>query len=140
MVAPRGCSCHTSIFGRAPSGCAASRSSSATSRDSGNSSATTIAVIRGMSSAIKAIDRMSPQSARLEWRVATVTAIRDETPHARTLVLRVPDWPGHRAGQHVDVRLVAEDGYEAQRSYSIASAPENDVVELTVERIDNAEV
>ena len=77
---------------------------------------------------------------RLEWRVATVTSVRDETPHARTIVLEVPDWPGHRAGQHVDVRLVAEDGYEAQRSYSIASPPESAAVELTVERIANAEV
>ena len=78
--------------------------------------------------------------ARLEWRVATVASIRDETPHARTFVLRIPDWPGHRAGQHVDVRLVADDGYEAQRSYSIASAPESSMVELTIERIENAEV
>jgi len=77
---------------------------------------------------------------RLEWRVATVTSVRDETPQARTIVLDVPDWPGHRAGQHVDVRLVAEDGYEAQRSYSIASPPESATVELTVERIANAEV
>jgi ferredoxin-NADP reductase len=78
--------------------------------------------------------------ARLEWRVATVASIRDETPHARTLALHIPDWPGHRAGQHVDIRLVADDGYEAQRSYSIASPPESSMVELTVERIENAEV
>src|SRR5215475_10312302 len=78
--------------------------------------------------------------ARLEWRVAKVVATRDETPSTRTLVLDVPGWPGHRAGQHVDVRLVAEDGYEAQRSYSIASPPESATVELTVERIANAEV
>ncbi|HSA56585.1 MAG TPA: ferredoxin reductase [Gemmatimonadaceae bacterium] len=77
---------------------------------------------------------------RLEWRVATVREARDETPRARTLVLDVPDWPGHRAGQHVDVRLVAEDGYEAQRSYSIASAPEDPHVALTIERLENAEV
>ena len=77
---------------------------------------------------------------RLEWRVATVSAIRDESRSARTLVLDVPQWPGHRAGQHVDVRLVAEDGYQAQRSYSIASPPEQRSVELTIERIENAEV
>jgi ferredoxin-NADP reductase len=77
---------------------------------------------------------------RLEWRVATVTNVRDETPHARTIVLDVPEWRGHRAGQHLDVRLIAEDGYEAQRSYSIASPPESGSVELTVERIENAEV
>ena len=77
---------------------------------------------------------------RLSWQVATVVDVRVETPRARTLVLDVPQWAGHRAGQHVDVRLVAEDGYEAQRSYSIASAPEDERVELTVERIDDAEV
>ena len=78
--------------------------------------------------------------ARLTWRVATVVAIRDETARARTLVLDVPGWPGHRAGQHVDVRLVAEDGYQAQRSYSIASPPEDPTVALTVERIGDGEV
>lgn len=64
----------------------------------------------------------------------------EETPHARTLALDVPGWPGHRAGQHVDVRLTAEDGYQAQRSYSIASAPELDAVELTVVLVDDGEV
>ena len=77
---------------------------------------------------------------RLEWRVATVADVRDETPHARTILLDVPQWPGHRAGQHVDVRLVAEDGYQAQRSYSIASAPEDATVALTIERLDDGEV
>jgi ferredoxin-NADP reductase len=85
-----------------------------------------------------ATERVAP--ARLEWRVATVLEARDETPRARTLVLDVPGWPGHRAGQHVDVRLVAEDGYEAQRSYSIASAPEDPHVTLTIERLPDAEV
>jgi ferredoxin-NADP reductase len=65
----------------------------------------------------------------------------DETPRVRTLLLDVPDWPGHQAGQHVDVRLTAPDGYQAQRSYSIASAPdEGDHVALTVERIEDGEV
>lgn len=77
---------------------------------------------------------------RLNWQVATVVDVRNETSRARTLVLDVPEWPGHRAGQHVDVRLVAEDGYQAQRSYSIASPPEDASVSLTVERIDGAEV
>lgn len=72
--------------------------------------------------------------------MATVTDVRTETSLARTLVLDVPQWPGHRAGQHVDVRLVADDGYQAQRSYSIASPPEEPSVALTVERIENAEV
>lgn len=79
-------------------------------------------------------------AARITWREATVAAVRDETPHARTLVLDIPDWPGHAAGQHLDVRLTAEDGYQAERSYSIASAPEDDHVALTIERIDDGEV
>ena len=77
---------------------------------------------------------------RLEWRVARVVDVHDETPHARTLVLDVPQWPGHRAGQHVDVRLVADDGYQAQRSYSIASPPEDAHIALTVERLGDGEV
>jgi ferredoxin-NADP reductase len=63
-----------------------------------------------------------------------------EAPKVRTLVLDIPDWPGHQAGQHVDVRLTAEDGYQAQRSYSIASAPEAGHVELTVEELEDGEV
>jgi ferredoxin-NADP reductase len=72
--------------------------------------------------------------------VATVAAVRAETAAARTLVLDVPEWPGHLAGQHVDVRLTAEDGYTTQRSYSIASAPEPSTVELTVQAVDGGEV
>jgi ferredoxin-NADP reductase len=81
-------------------------------------------------------------SGRLIWRAATLAEARWETPTARTLVLDVPDWPGHAAGQHIDVRLTADDGYRAQRSYSIASAwphPE-DKVELTIQRLDDGEV
>ena len=63
-----------------------------------------------------------------------------ETPHVSTLVFEVPEWPGHLAGQHVDVRLTAEDGYQAQRSYSIASPPEDGAVALTVERLEEGEV
>ena len=77
---------------------------------------------------------------RLPWREATIRAIRAETPSAKTLVLDVPGWPGHAAGQHVDIRLTAEDGYQAQRSYSIASAPGSGELELTVELIDDGEV
>jgi ferredoxin-NADP reductase len=77
---------------------------------------------------------------RLAWQVASVVETRQETPRAHTLVLDVPGWRRHRAGQHVDIRLVAEEGYQAQRSYSIASAPENPHVELTVERLDDGEV
>ena len=71
--------------------------------------------------------------------MAQVTEARPETPSVRTIALAPDDWPGHRAGQHVDVRLTAEDGYQAQRSYSIASAPESGL-ELTVERLDDGEV
>jgi ferredoxin-NADP reductase len=77
---------------------------------------------------------------RLQWMTATVREVVEETPHARSLVLDVPGWPDHRPGQHVDVRLTAEDGYQAQRSYSIASGPETSGVTLTVERIDEGEV
>lgn len=80
------------------------------------------------------------QPARLEWRTARVVETRRETPRVRTLVLDVPDWPGHHAGQHVDVRLTADDGYQAQRSYSIASAPGVAGVEVTVERLSDGEV
>jgi ferredoxin-NADP reductase len=76
----------------------------------------------------------------LIWRVATIVESRPETPRANTLVLAVPGWPGHLAGQHVDVRLTAEDGYQAQRSYSIASAPEAEALELTIERLPGGEV
>jgi ferredoxin-NADP reductase len=74
------------------------------------------------------------------WRPAEIREVIRETPSAATLLLDVPNWPGHRAGQHVDVRLTAEDGYRAQRSYSIASAPEDGVPAITVERLDDGEV
>lgn len=78
---------------------------------------------------------------RIAWRVGTVVALRDETARAKTIMLDVPDWPGHWAGQHVDVRLTAPDGYSAVRSYSIASAPNSGThVEVTVERLPDGEV
>jgi ferredoxin-NADP reductase len=76
---------------------------------------------------------------RLTWLAASVAGAVVETPRVRTLELGIPGWPGHRAGQHLDVRLTAEDGYQAQRSYSIASAP-GDGVALTIERLDDGEV
>ena len=76
---------------------------------------------------------------RLTWQTATVTAARWETPSVRTIELDVPSWPGHRAGQHLDVRLTAEDGYSAERSYSIATAA-GEGVAITVERLDDGEV
>ena len=78
---------------------------------------------------------------RLSWRLGRVTRRIEETPRVRTLVLGVTGWPGHLAGQHVDVRLTAEDGYQAQRSYSIASPPEaGEELAVTVERIEDGEV
>src|SRR5918997_5442054 len=78
---------------------------------------------------------------RLSWVLASVVEIVVETPRTKTLVLHVPGWPGHRPGQHLDVRLTADDGYQAQRSYSIASPPEDgDRLALVVERLDDGEV
>jgi ferredoxin-NADP reductase len=78
---------------------------------------------------------------RLSWRLGRVAKRLDETSRVRTVVLAVPGWPGHLPGQHVDVRLTADDGYQAQRSYSISSAPEDrEQLALTVERIDDGEV
>jgi ferredoxin-NADP reductase len=78
---------------------------------------------------------------RLSWRFGEVVELIDETPRVRSLVLTVPGWPGHLAGQHVDVRLTADDGYQAQRSYSIASAPDTkELLTITVERLADGEV
>lgn len=77
---------------------------------------------------------------RLSWRAAEVVEIRPETSRTKTIAFDVPGWTGHKAGQHVDVRLTAEDGYQAQRSYSIASSADEATVELTVERLDDGEV
>jgi ferredoxin-NADP reductase len=77
----------------------------------------------------------------LAWQLATVTAVRDETPSVRTFTLEVPDWGGHRPGQHIDLRLTAEDGYSVERSYSIASEPDRaGEIDITVERIPDGEV
>ena len=77
---------------------------------------------------------------QLKWQLGTVLEIRQETPRVKSLILDVPEWTTHLAGQHVDVRLTAEDGYQAQRSYSIASPPEDTSLMLTVERIEDGEV
>lgn len=77
---------------------------------------------------------------QLKWQLATVIEIRQETPRVKSLILDARDWTTHFAGQHVDVRLTAEDGYQAQRSYSIASPPEDTFLMLTVERLEDGEV
>jgi ferredoxin-NADP reductase len=74
------------------------------------------------------------------WRIGTVRAVRPENTHASSVSFAIPGWPGHLAGQHVDVRLTAEDGYEAQRSYSIGSPPEAPELMLTIERLEDGEV
>lgn len=83
--------------------------------------------------------------ASINWQLATVAQIRAETPRVRSFTLALPDWGGHLPGQHVDIRLTAEDGYQAQRSYSIASEPQADParaaqIELGVERVGDGEV
>jgi len=77
---------------------------------------------------------------RLTWRIGEVTALVDETPRVRSITMTCPGWPGHRPGQHVDLRLTAEDGYQAQRSYSIARPAEGELVTITVEIVDDGEV
>ena len=76
---------------------------------------------------------------RLTWQVATVSQLVDETATVRTIDLQVPDWAGHQAGQHLDIRLTGDDGYRAERSYSIASAP-GEPLAITVERLEDGEV
>ena len=83
---------------------------------------------------------MSSRGPLLAWRVGEVADIVHETPKVASLVIDVPGWPGHLAGQHVDVRLTADDGYQAQRSYSIASPPEEQRLSITVERLEDGEV
>jgi ferredoxin-NADP reductase len=83
----------------------------------------------------------APARPTLDWQLATVNAVRDETLTVRSFTLGLPGWPGHRPGQHVDLRLTAEDGYSVERSYSIASEPEQaGEVDITVERIEGGEV
>ena len=78
---------------------------------------------------------------RLSWQLGEVLTTQAETARTKSITLALPTWRGHRAGQHVDVRLTAEDGYQAERSYSIASPPEEQPhVRLTVERLDDGEV
>ena len=83
---------------------------------------------------------MKAPSEHLAWREASVTRIVAETPRVKSYFLKVPGWHGFIAGQHLDVRLIAPDGYQAQRSYSIASAPEDPEVELVIERLEEGEV
>jgi ferredoxin-NADP reductase len=83
---------------------------------------------------------VAAQPRKLLWRLGEVVDVVPETPRTKSLILEVPGWEGHRAGQHVDVRLTAPDGYRAQRSYSVASAPEDGRLALTVDRLEEGEV
>jgi ferredoxin-NADP reductase len=94
----------------------------------------------GASSATGGTSAVAVQLYRTLWRLAEVVEVVTETPRTKSLVLDVPDWEGHEAGQHVDVRLTAEDGYQAQRSYSIGSAPGDERLVLTVDRLEDGEV
>jgi len=77
----------------------------------------------------------------IAWRLATIEGVHDETPSVKSFSLAIPGWPGHRPGQHIDLRLTAADGYSVERSYSIASEPERaGLVDLTIERIEDGEV
>jgi len=82
----------------------------------------------------------APPARRLAWRSAHVREIVSENYRVNSIILQVDGWEGHLPGQHVDIRLTSEDGYQAQRSYSIASSPEDDLLTLTVERVENGEV
>jgi ferredoxin-NADP reductase len=94
----------------------------------------------GKSKDTTVIEAAAAPMRRLEWQLAEVREIVVETPRVKSLRLHVPDWQGHVPGQHVDIRLTAEDGYQAQRSYSIASPPEDELLTLTVEEVENGEV
>src|SRR2546422_9378688 len=105
------------------------------SRASGRPTATTITATPGASSGTGGTDI----ARTLNWQLGEVAEVVQETPRVASLVLEMPDWPGHLAGQHVDVRVTAEDGYQAERSYSIASSPEDSRLAITVERLDDGE-
>src|SRR5262245_62794038 len=94
----------------------------------------------GKSSDMTATETAAQPVRRLEWQLAQVREIVVETYRVKSLLLHVANWRGHLSGQHLDIRLMAEDGYQAQRSYSIASPPEDELLTLTVERVDNGEV
>src|SRR5215217_7385671 len=111
-----------------------------TSPASGSPWVTTTTGTPGASSATGATEVVAVQPRRILWRLADVIEVVAETPRTKSLVLEVPGWEGHKAGQHVDVRLTAPDGYRAQRSYSIASSPEDERLMLTVDRLDDGEV
>src|ERR671910_3285029 len=136
----RACWCRTCTSGRVPSGSGACSSLPTTSPASGRPWVTTTTGTPGESSATGETRAVAVQLRRILWRLAEVIEVVPETPRTKSLLLEVSEWEGHKAGQHVDVRLTAEDGYQAQRSYSIASAPEDERLVLAVDRLDDGEV
>src|SRR5215813_8110578 len=140
MVVRFGCSCRISIFGRAPNGSGDSALWKRISAASGSHLATTTMATPGKSSDMTATETAAQPVRRLKWQLAQVREIVVETYRVRSLLLHVANWQGHLSGQHVDIRLTAEDGYQAQRSYSIASPHEDALLTLTVERVENGEV
>src|SRR6516165_8193913 len=140
MVVQLGCSCRISIFGKVPNGSEDSALWKRISVASGSHLATTIMATPGKSSDMTVTETAAQPVRRLEWQLAQVREIVVETYRVKSLMLHVPAWQGHLPGQHVDIRLTAADGYQAQRSYSIASPPEDELLSLTVERVDNGEV
>src|SRR5215204_5190285 len=136
----RACWCRTCTSGRVPSGSGDCSSLPTTSPASGSPWATTTTGTPGASSATGETRAVAVRLRRTLWRLGELTEVVPETPRTKSLLLEVPGWVGHKAGQHVDVRLTAEDGYQTQRSYSIASAPEDERLVLTVEHLDDGEV
>src|ERR1700741_1473019 len=140
MVVQLGCSCRISIFGKVPNGSGESALWKWISPASGSHLGTTIMATPGKSSDMTATETAAKPVRRLDWQLAQVREIVVETYRVRSLMLHVPNWQGHLPGQHTDIRLTAADGYQAQRRYSIASPPEDELLSLTVERLDNGEV
>src|SRR5258708_4374586 len=140
MAVRPGCSCRISTSGKAPNGCGDCASWKWMNAASGSRWAITITATPGKSRDMTVIETAAVPGRRLEWQLAEVRDIVVETYRVKSLLLHVTTWQGHLPGQHVDIRLAAEDGYQAQRSYSIASAPEDELLALTVERVDNGEV
>src|SRR5262249_41640790 len=140
MVAQPGCSSRIFISGRAPNGCEGCASWKRMNAVSGSRWATIITETPGKSSDMTEIETLAAPARRLEWQPVEVREIIVETFRVKSLLLHAPRWQGHLPGQHVDIRLTAENGYQAQRSYSIASPPEDDLLTLTVERVDDGEV
>src|SRR6516165_8001651 len=139
-VVRRGCSCRISIFGKARNGSGNCASWNRMNAASGSRWVTTITATPGKSRDMTVIETAARPARRLEWQRADVREIVVETYRVKSLLLHVADWQGHLPGQHLDIRLTAEDGYQAQRSYSIGSPPEDELLTLTVERVENGEV